>query len=108
MRAQIQTGFQLAEQGAGAALAHAELMYESWGDHAYAILLDIAAGRRPFRTEEVRAAAEERGLPNPPSARAWGGVIKRAVHAGKIFRVGFAACDNPKAHACSVSIWMGV
>ena len=46
MRAQIQTGFQLAEQGAGAALAHAELMYESWGDHAYAILLDIAAGGR--------------------------------------------------------------
>ncbi len=108
MRVQIQTGFQLAEQGAAAALAHAEQVHESWGNRAYAILLEIAAGRRPFRTEEVRAAAEEKGLPNPPSARAWGSVINRASRAGKISRVGFTACDNPKAHSCNVSIWVGI
>lgn len=104
----IQTGFQLAEQGMSRALTHAESVDEGWGEKAYQFVRGFAAQRIEFRTEEVRRYAEQNGLAVPPSARAWGGIIGRAVKSGLITSVGYVNCKNPSAHRCPVRVWQGV
>jgi len=42
-----------------------------------------------FRTEEVRAAAKEWGLDDPPDGRAWGQVMRRAEREDVIKWVGY-------------------
>jgi hypothetical protein len=103
----IQTGFQLKEQGMSQALAHAEEIDPSWSEKAYRFICAFANDGSEFRAEQVRAYAEARGFPPAPSARAWGSIIAKAACAGIIKRAGFTACDNAKAHACNVSIWIG-
>lgn len=107
MSIQMQTGFQFAERGMARALAHAESIDEGWGEKAYQFVRGFAAQRTQFRTEEVRAYAEENGLPPAPSARSWGSIIRRASKDKIIIRAGFTSCDNEKAHACNVSVWVG-
>jgi hypothetical protein len=103
-----QLGFQLKEQGMSQALAHAEEIDSSWGEKAYQFVRGFAAQRIEFRTEEVRAFAEQRGLPAAPSARAWGGIIGRAVKSGLITSVRYVNCSNPSAHRCPVRVWQGI
>jgi hypothetical protein len=108
MNIQMQTGFQLVEQGMSRALAHVESIDDGWGERAYQFVRGFAALRTQFRTEEVRSYAEQRGLSSPPSARAWDGIIEKAACAGIIERIGFTTCENVKAHRNNVSCWRGV
>jgi hypothetical protein len=108
MNIQMQTGFQLVEQGMSRALAHVEAIDDGWGERAYQFVRGFAALRTQFRTEEVRSYAEQRGLSSPSAARAWDGIIEKAARAGIIERIGFTTCENVKADRNNVSCWRGV
>jgi hypothetical protein len=57
----------------------------------------------------MRAWAEGRGLGDPPTLRAWGGIVAKAARLGIIRRVGFdnSLCqDRPGTNTSIVSLWI--
>lgn len=60
-----------------------------------------------FQAEDFREWLGDR-IPAPPSKRAFGGIITRAVRAGIIKHVGYARVKNPKAHQANSAVWMRV
>jgi len=55
-------------------------------------------------TEDVREAATEE-IPQPPSNRAWGAIIRMAASSNIIKRKGYRAVKNPKAHRTPATLW---
>ena len=95
------------DQGIEKAEKHANDEINGWSELAYAFLIDYAASTSEFMAEDVRSAA--RGLvPEPPSLRAWGGVIRRAAGQGIIKKVGCGPVDNPTSHCANANIWRSV
>lgn len=85
---------------------HAEIKSPGWSDRAYRmLLLYIRKIQTPFMTEEVRHFAKQKGLEDPPSQRAWGSVIRRAVKNRVIISVGYGRTLNPNAHRTPANIW---
>lgn len=80
----------------------------SWSDRAYVILQEFIQIRRDkFMAEELRKFAyEQAGLPNPPSERAWGTVMRRACFAELIACVGYGKVKNVKAHQANSAVWI--
>jgi len=77
-----------------------------WSDRALEFV-KIYNEKSSFLTEDVRVWAHEQGLPEPPSARAWGGVMVRAARAGIIKNSGlFDLVKNKKAHRTPATIWI--
>ena len=92
------------DRGMEKALSHADLITEKWSERAYNFLRDYMRYSTVFMTEDVRAASK--GLvPEPPSNRAWGAVIMRAIREGRIRRIGFQAVKNAKAHCTPAALW---
>ena len=105
----INNGSQLRDKGIKQAIDNANDTHDKWSDKAYKFLLDYikyGEGRDQyeFMTEDVRMASEGE-IPKPPSNRAWGGIILRAVRAGLISRVGFSNVKNVKAHKTPATVW---
>lgn len=101
-------GRKLAEAGQAQALEHAvEMNGDAWRIAAFAFLDGYARQGVEFRMEQVRAFAEEYGLPPPPDARAWGAIASGAVRRGLIERVRYEPCENVKAHCALVTVWRG-
>ena len=96
-------GEALAETGitrAGAAAGR------DWQDDAMlALRMFLTENPKPFLCEEVRAYASGYGLPDPPSTRAWGGVVRLASKAGLITHAGYRKVSNPAAHRTPASLW---
>lgn len=61
-----------------------------------------------FLIEDFRFAAKMRGLPDPHSNRAFGGLARRAGNDGLIRAVGMKQVRNSKAHACYATQWQKV
>jgi hypothetical protein len=101
------TGSELRDAGMAQALEHAEEVSQDWGARAFKFVEIFARRRIEFRAEQVRVYAEKRGLESPPSKRSWGAVVAKAVRKKIIRRVRFEPCENPKAHSCWVSLWIG-
>lgn len=83
MSAQLPLSFTLPavrKQGMQVALAHAEREHEDWAAIAYQFLLNTCRMREMIFAEDITAAAEAWGLPQPPTTRAWGGLYVRAQH----------------------------
>ena len=95
---------QLREYGITRAIENAGRKSDNWRDHALQFVVRFPKER--FMTEEVRVWAHENGLPIPPSARAWGAVIRAAEKLGLVRRVGYGSVSNPKAHRTPASVWM--
>lgn len=95
------------ENGMHSAVAHADAVIESWSEKAYQMLPTFIAtrGSDEFMAEDARIWAERRGLPHPPSERAWGAVIRRAAINGLIKFVGYAKTTNPRAHRTPAALW---
>ena len=91
------------DQGIKQAEDHAN-QYENWSVKAYTFLLYYIQQKKEFMTEEMREASKG-SVPDPPSARAWGGIIVRAVKNGLIKRKGYGQVKNPKAHRANASVW---
>ena len=102
------TGAELRDAGIEQATDNAEAAAPGWADQALDYVKWFAKQGVRFKAEHVRDYATRQGLPNPPHARAWGGVIRRAATMGMIKRVGFASCANPSAHCAPVGVWVGV
>jgi len=102
------TGEQLKEAGMNLALESAEADFNGWADSAFSFLQGfILSYKSSFMAEDIRLASAGY-VPEPPSKRAWGGIIARAAKAGLIRRVGFASVKNAKAHCTPASVWEAV
>lgn len=79
----------------------ADKFIRQWTETAVAYLRTFAYKRKgkPFLAEEVRAAAEEWGLPQPPDARAWGFVMQRGRREGIVAAAGFAKAATSNGSA---------
>ena len=100
------TGKELRDAGIKTAVEHADAVQPEpkWSDLAYSFLEQYIQTRQKFMTEEVRAASE--GIvPEPPSLRAWGGIVVRAANRGLIEKAGYQEVQNPKAHRTPSSVW---
>ena len=102
----MRTGEELRDKGMQRAHDHAEDVHESWGDKAYQFLLDHTT-EGEFMTEDIRKASEGI-IPEPPSLRAWGGIVRRAAKNGIIKRVGYRSVSNNKAHCTPASVWVKI
>ena len=89
--------------GIAQALDNAERKTPTWKDQALEYVRRFPG--KEFMTEDVRQYAYRHGFPNPPSERAWGGVMVAACKEGLIERVGFAAVSNPNAHRTPATVW---
>lgn len=76
---------------------HAERVSQDWNaiaDAALRYYLQIIKGKS-FLAEEFIAWARVRpNLAMPPDGRAWGAVVKRAAHANRIEKVGYAPANT--------------
>lgn len=106
MESQLSLSF--AKRGRDNAMAHVEGKANrecpGWSDDAHGFLLDYLdnVGDRPFMTEDVRLASAGK-VDEPHDTRAWGGVIRRAVSAGILQRVGFA--PSKTGHCRPMPLW---
>ena len=98
------TGEQLRDNGIERAITHANKIYDGWNERAFDFLLNYLSSASEFMVEDVRKASAGK-IPEPPSLRAWGGIIVRAAKAGLIKRTGFRNVTNAKAHATPASVW---
>lgn len=101
----MKTAEDLAERGAQRAAAHADRVSEGWSDEALkALRLFIIYENYEFTTEEVREYANFLEVPQPPDARAWGAVVKRAHREGIIEPCGYAKAGK-SGHAGPRTLW---
>lgn len=101
----IATGHELADEGAGRALRHAEAEHPGWGLRARDALEKSCVTFTTFTSETVRAVAKHMGLEDPPDDRSWGGVFRYAVRKGWMVKDGYETSANAKAHARPVTRW---
>lgn len=107
MAEQRQLDFDGALGGAAQALQSANAKTPGWGERALEAVREYALAWPSFRIEEVRYWAEERGLPAPPSARAWGAVTIQAKNKGWIERCGVELTEAraPGTHPAFAARW---
>lgn len=91
--------------GMATAADNAEFHCPGWAEDASRFLMDFLQNGQRFLCEDVRAFATERGLPEPPSKRAWGSVITSAARSGLIRQVGYGCVKNARAHRTPAAIW---
>jgi len=97
-------GRKLRDRGIQRAADHAGT---AWSELAYRYLEKFLQDhpRNRSLTEQVRQYAYSRGLVPPPSERAWGGVIMRAVRRGIVIFCGYGKVSNSKAHCANAAVW---
>ena len=102
------TGQELRDIGIERAVDHANRVVENWSDKAYAFfLMFLDRHQGQFMAEYVRAAAA--GIvPDPPDARAWGGILAKAAKDGKIKSLGYVPQHNPQAHRSPKNVWVKI
>lgn len=100
-------GSALRDIGIEQAETHANDVHEDWSQKAYNFLLLFIRENTVFQAEDVREASLVE-VPEPPSNRAWGAIIVRAIKAGLIKRIGYAPVNNKKAHCTPASVWQVV
>lgn len=102
------TGQELAEKGIKQAVTNANRKHDGWSQKAFELLrIYLLTKNTPFLCEDFRAWCEGK-LPNPPSKRAFGGIIQRAAKEGVIKRVAYQSVSNPKAHCAMASAWLKI
>ena len=99
------SGQELRDLGIQKAEDSANSIQHTWSEQAYNQLLRFIKKQSQFMTEQFRSYAEKEGLQRPPSNRAYGSVIVRAVKSGIIKRIDYKPVQNPKAHCTPASVW---
>lgn len=108
----IADGERMKAEGMQRAIDHADAVSEvtpQWSQRAFNTAVeyvrDHPAGFQ-FKTEDVRLWADIRNkIEQPPSDRAWGGVILKLAKQKLIYKVGHAVVTNPNAHRCFATLW---
>jgi hypothetical protein len=84
---------------------HAEEVEEGWNIKALDFLY-LYAKRYPGKFSGEMVRLEARGIvPDPPSLRAWGGILANAARRGWIRQVGYIKVKNPNAHQANAALW---
>jgi len=94
----------LRDAGIRYAIGHADYHFENWSGRAFEFLKQFIRSNREFMTEDVRLASKNI-IEEPPSNRAWGGVVVRAARLGLIRRKGFRNVTNANAHCTPATLW---
>ena len=97
------------DKGINQAVNHANEVNTGWSDAAFEMFKEWLKGWPKdfkFTIEQFRQVAQIRGLPDPPSNRAYGGVAVRAKKAGLINSNGTVKVKNPKAHMANAAQWI--
>lgn len=95
------------DKGIEQSLNHANEVHSEWSVKAYNFLLKFIQSNDEFMTEQVREASKDE-VPEPPSKRAWGGIIVKARSKGLIERIGFKSVSNVNAHCTPATYWKTV
>lgn len=98
------TGRDLADKGIKRAVSHAEQIQERWRVTALEFLYFYIQRNDRFQVEDVRKAAKGI-IPEPPSLRAWGGIIRSAAARGWVRQVGIEPVQNATAHCANAAVW---
>ena len=98
------SGEQLKEQGAAAAVVHADGVHLEWSDYAISLLEEFARGRETFSSDDFRQQVAG-VLPDPPSLNAFGGLFISASRSGIIEHVGYVKSQRASAHSRVVGLW---
>jgi len=86
---------------------HANAAIEGWADQAIGFVRSFPKDR--FFTNEVAQYARERGLPEPPDRRAWGGVMIRAKKNLVVRSDGFGYLKTEgKANDRPMTVWVKI
>lgn len=99
----------LRDYGIKKAEESAEREWSNWKEQAFDFLrkfLDNHNGT--FMAEDVRSLAAYQDFPTPPSARAWGGIFRRAASQGLIEQVAVRKVRNKLAHCANAAVWRQV
>lgn len=97
---------QARDAGIEKAVTHANEVVPDWSEQAFEKLKEyLKCFPGEFMAETFRAEMALQDFPLPPSARAWGGIIRRAASAGLIERVRLQQVTNKRAHLCYASVW---
>lgn len=102
---QLILGDVLRDEGMRRAADHADRKVPSWQEMALDYLVDYSKAFNEFLVEDVREWAHDHGLPEPPSARAWGAVISTAKRKNLVEFVKYRRVKNPKAHSTTAAVW---
>lgn len=107
MQTQIEFAIRNRDMGIEAVVNHADRVFDGWKQSAMTLLRDFLNQNNgtSFLAEDVRDYAGLKGLPEPPSKRAWGGVMKAASGKKLIRSVGFGLTKNPLAHRTPATLW---
>jgi hypothetical protein len=98
------TGRQAAQAGIDVAIEHADRVAPEWRHLAYDALVEFAKTQPTFTIEQLREHLNGK-LADPPSLRAWGGIARKAQHAGIIEHGGFVEATATNVHANVVTLW---
>lgn len=96
------------DKGIQQAIAHADEVNKEWSEKCYEMFVSWLRGWASgykFTIEQFRQVAQIKGLPDPPSQRAYGGIAVRAKCAGLIKSNGTVKVKNPKAHCANAACW---
>lgn len=102
------TGTQLRDAGMKLASESAEQDSWGWNETAYQLLTEFVKTKNYYdewMCEEFREFAMEKGLPEPPSKRAFGSVIIKAAKNNLVQKIGYGITTNPKCHATPATLW---
>jgi hypothetical protein len=93
------------DAGIERAMNHAESVHRDWKTMAWEFfLIFLKHHKGEFMCEDVRAQAV--GIvPEPPTATAWGGIMKRARCAGLITTERTGKVKNPNANCANAAVW---
>lgn len=115
MKSQLELDYTKAgeERDAGIeqAVSHANEVDPGWSDMAFQMLKDWLKGWPAgfkFLMEDFRVSASAHGLPDPPTARAFGSIAVKARKAGLIISNGQQPTRSASAHRCYANQWQKV
>jgi hypothetical protein len=99
------------DKGIERAVNHAESVHPGWKEDAFQMFKEWLSGwpsGYKFTIEHFRQVAQIKGLPDPPSNRAFGSLALRARIAGLITSNETVKVQNKKAHRANAALWRKV
>lgn len=107
----ILSAIQARDKGIQKATDHANSVSPDWSVRAFEMFKEWIKGWPvgfSFMIEDFRQICQIKGLPEPPSNRAFGGLAVKARNAGLIKSAGLGHVANKKAHKCFATRWQKV
>lgn len=102
------SGQALKERGMAQAESHANAVHPEpikWSDQAEYFLKNWARPETPFTVEQA-VKASEGVIPQPPTNKAWGGVIVRLKRQGFVKALGIVKATKASSHTGYITQWI--